>query len=227
MVALFVLFLFLFFVILDLVVLKFQKRIHPAFEIKSPKYLQFSTQKEIYNTDEIFFSPGHTWLKYDSDLAVNLGLDEFAVKALGNAPVNNYPAINKKIKKGDILFQSESDDKKIKFFSPIDGVVKSVKSNSTKRKNIYDQWMIQMIPMNINPKRNSFLTGKEASQWMKKEFARLEDFINQHAQKKELAGVTMFDGGSIVEGAIFNLPENKIELFEKEFLSLQSGVKNA
>ena len=222
MVALFVLFLFLFFVSLDLAVLKFQKKSYPAFEITPAELSQLSFENNIPNFDEIFFSPGHTWLKFDNNGFVNLGVDEFASKVLGKIPVSSCSSINERIKKGDILFQSESGNKKLKFLSPIDGIINSIIPNPVNKTNSspYNEWVIKLQPNDFNKKQNSFLTGTEASKWMKKEFVRLENFFSQHTTKKELAGVTMFDGGTIAEGAIFNLPENKIELFEKEFLSL-------
>ncbi len=219
MVALFVVFLFLFFVSLDIIVLIFQKKIHPAFEIDSSNYLQFSKGKNILNSNEIFFSPGHTWLKYDENGFINIGLDEFASKLLGNIPLKINSSINKQIKKGDVLFKSEVENKKLEFRSPIDGIVKSVNAN-TSNKNLNKNWILQIQSNNVNQNSKRFLTGSEALEWMRKEYSRLENFLNQHAPKKELAGATMFDGGTIAEGAIFNLPKNKIELFEKEFLSL-------
>ncbi|MCK7523453.1 MAG: hypothetical protein MZV64_40260 [Ignavibacteriales bacterium] len=65
-----------------------------------------------------------------------------------------------------------------------------------------------------------FLSGKEASNWIKKESIKLKDFIINHSLKTDLAGATMFDGGSLSNDTISLLVDNSVNDFEKEFLSL-------
>jgi hypothetical protein len=62
--------------------------------------------------------------------------------------------------------------------------------------------------------------GSNAVNWMKNEFKKLKDFLVMNSVKTELAGVTMYDGGNVMEGAIANLDENTAKDFEAMFLSL-------
>ena len=102
MVAIFVLTMFLFFLAIDLVVLKIQGKYHPAFE---PSILQFdSSHFEINNYQipaDIYFSKGHTWLKKNRDGLISIGIDEFAASALGKLSILNYADEGKQLKRGD------------------------------------------------------------------------------------------------------------------------------
>ncbi len=219
MVAIFVVILFLFFVSLDFVVLKFQNKPHPAFEKIFPEYL--SLPNDISVPNDVLFSPGHTWIKQNKNGLVNIGLDEFVLKALGMIPIKNCSAINEEIKRGDVLFEGELGNKKINFISPIDGVVKSINTNfiSKEKYDPYKNWGVQLQPKNFDNKQTKFFSGNEAFEWMKNEFTKLENFLINYQNKKELAGLTMYDGGTISQDAVSDLSDVQIELFEKEFLS--------
>ncbi|MCB0753722.1 MAG: hypothetical protein KDC52_19775, partial [Ignavibacteriae bacterium] len=78
MVAIFVLAVFLSVLSIDLIVLKFQGKYHPAFETPSAQY-----DEPIYDGNVItipsnlFLSKGHTWLKKNKDGLIEIGIDPF------------------------------------------------------------------------------------------------------------------------------------------------------
>ena len=77
-----------------------------------------------------------------------------------------------------------------------------------------------MISKDSTKKSTLFISGNEALNWMKNEFSKLKDFIDDHSPKVELAGETMYDGGSLSNETVVFIVDNNLNDFEKEFLSL-------
>jgi glycine cleavage system H protein len=223
MVAIFVLAMFLIFLSVDLIVLKIQGKYHPAFE---PSFFQFnSSQVEINNypiPPDIFFSKGHTWLKKNNEGLISIGIDEFASSALGMISILNCADKGEQLKRGDMIFEAAYGNTNVKFLSPINGLVKSVNSNLIGKRvsNPYEAWGVQIASDDLTDNKQVFYSGKEAFHWIKKESIKLKDFIISHSLKPDLAGATMFDGGSLSNDAISLLVYNSVNDFEKEFLSL-------
>ena len=223
MVAIFVLTLFLFLISVDLIVLKIQGKSHPAFEPLLPQYDSsvFDRNSFVIPSD-IFFSKGHTWLKKNNDGLISIGIDEFGSMALGALSILNCTPVGQKLKRGEMIFEGTYGNKTVKFLSPISGIVKSVNENMFGKKisNPYETWGVQIASKDFFDNQKSFLSGIEASKWIKKEYVKLKSFINSHSPKIDLAGTTMFDGGSLSNDAISSLVDRSADDFEKEFLSL-------
>ena len=63
------------------------------------------------------------------------------------------------------------------------------------------------------------MSENQAKHWLKKEMRRLKDFLAESSFAPEAVGVTMYDGGNIIKGAISILSEKVILDFEEQFLS--------
>ncbi len=223
MVAIFVLSAFLFFILVDLVVLKFQGKYHPAFE---PSFSQLDLslfEKNRFTIPEnTFFSKGHTWLKKVNNELLNIGIDEFGMMALGKLAVVSCAPAGKELKRGDVLFEGAYGNKNVKFLSPVNGIIQSVNSNilGKNNSNPYSTWGVQILSKDFSENKNKFFSGSEAANWIKKECSRLKNFVDKHSQQVNLAGETMFDGGTISNDILYSLVDKSINDFEKEFLSL-------
>lgn len=223
MVAIFVLSVFLLFISVDLIVLKIQGKNHPAFE---PSFSQFDLLTFDKNSfavpSNILFSKGHTWLKKNMDGLIDIGIDEFGMTALGALSILNCATMGKELKRGETLFEAAYGNKIVKFRSPINGIVESVNTDIIGKKisNPYESWGVQLSSKNFAENQGMFFRESEAIDWMKKEFIKLKKFINTHSPKVELAGTTMFDGGSLSSDTITSLVDQSANEFEKEFLSL-------
>jgi glycine cleavage system H lipoate-binding protein len=223
MVALFVLGAFIFFIVLDLAVLKVQGKTHPAFEnILSITDLTILPEMEIKVPDSVALSKGHMWIRKNKHGLVEVGTDEFISKSLGNITIQNNLVIGKEVKRGDVLIEGILKNKKIKFLSPINGVVKSINSTSSDAVNSepYSNWNVELSSGEFIPGKGLFLSGRDALNWLKQEFIKLDNFLMEKSVRPELAGVTMYDGGKVVEGVSGMLIKDIAEDFEKEFLSL-------
>jgi len=153
---------------------------------------------------------------------VDVGIDELGMMALGSLSILNCAVLGKELKRGEVLFEGAYGNKTVKFLSPINGIVNSVNTNIVGKKisNPYENWGIQLLAKDFPENQELFLSGKEATKWMEREFIKLKKFIDSHSPKIELAGITMFDGGSLSNDMLSSLIEQSVNDFEKEFLSL-------
>lgn len=223
MVAIFVLAMFLSLLTIDLIVLKYQGKYHPAFEPVLPQYvLTVSDGKVITIPSNLFFSKGHTWLRKKKDGLLEIGIDPFGTTALGTLSIQKCADSGEKIKRGSMIFEGSYGNKTVRFLSPVNGIVKSI-NNSIIGKKIsdpYKEWGIQIVSEDSPENGELFLAGSEALNWMKQEFIKLKGFLTEHSPKVELAGETMYDGGLLTDDAFAVMVDKSINDFEKEFLSL-------
>jgi glycine cleavage system H lipoate-binding protein len=219
MTALFVVLTFVLFIIIDILVLKFQKKKHPAFE-NAP--ISVFNKKGLLFPENILISKGHTWVQILQGGLVKIGIDDFVMKALGKLSIIDIVKENTVVKKGDIIFQGAVGRKRVSFRSPIEGTIKMV-NKETIGKLLNDpyenSWGIILSPINMEENLNTLKSGNELTEWLRSEFIRLKEFLSNRIPKLELAGATMHDGGNIIEGAVSNISEDGIQDFEKEFLT--------
>ena len=178
----------------------------------------------IFNKSSIYAPAGyslskfHTWVHHEEN-AVKVGIDNFAVKALGNIFIKKIVNPGKAVKKGDTIIEGEVHGRQINFKSPVSGTIKAVNKllfGNTVKDAFGKDWGVE-----IEQKANgeSLLSGSEAHHWLKKEMRKLKDFLAESSFAPEAVGVTMYDGGNIVEGVLSSLNTDVITDFEKEFLS--------
>jgi len=224
MVAIFVLITFLLFIAIDWLVLKSQKKKHPAFENSSSIADIAVFTKEIFRAPlEIFLSKGHTWAQKNEYGLIKIGIDEFILKALGKIAITKTAETGQAVKKGDVLFEAAVDNKVLSFRSPVQGTVKFINPAILNKKitDPYgDDWGVLLAAENFSEIKNSLFTGIEIKKFLREEFSRLKDFLHQHTLRPELVGATMFDGGNVVEGAVSSVTDKGIEEFEKDFLNI-------
>ena len=180
-------------------------------------------KKSIIAPEGYYFSKGHVWAQMMGSEKIKAGIDDFVIHALGKLQVSEIIPAGTKIRKGDVMIKGKFDSKLVSFLSPVDGVIDSINKNIL-GKVISDpynnDWGVVIKTDNANNSLNPFFLGNNAVNWMKDEFKKLKEFLVMNSYKPGLAGVTMYDGGNVVEGAIANLDDNGMKDFEAMFLSL-------
>lgn len=218
MVAVFVVLTFALFLLIDYFVLKAQRKEHPAFVT-----YQVFDKGSFLLPDGFLLSSGHTWVKLLKDGLAVIGIDEFVLKAFKNITLKSVLPEGSFIKKGEILLEGVVGNNKIHFRSPIDGEIKFVSKNIEKL-NVDDpyntEYGITVVPKDFSQNSTALKSGKNGLNWLKEEFSRLKDFLTLHTSDPEVAGLTMADGGNIVEGVLSNFDEKTVNEFEKNFLSI-------
>lgn len=215
MVALFVVLTFLFFILIDLLVLKAQGKEHPAFAVKV-------FDKRFFFPSEAILSTGHLWLQKAQNRLYKLGIDEFILKALGKLHLIPLKAEGESVNKGEPILQAVFGNRTITFRAPVDGSIKFVNKNTNEKPvdDPYgDDWAMLIEPKtNISLSTTSLKSDNDAIKWLHDEFNRFKDFVAAKAGQPELVGVTLQDGGNIVEGVLRSFDDNTIKEFEEQFL---------
>jgi glycine cleavage system H lipoate-binding protein len=180
-------------------------------------------KKSIIAPEGYYFSKGHVWAQKMGSEKIKAGIDDFVIHALGKIQVAEIIPAGTKIKKGDVMIKGKFDSKTVSFLSPVDGIIDSINKNIL-GKIISDpynnDWGVVIKTENAGNALVPLFIGGGAIGWMKDEFKKLKDFLVMNSYKPGLAGVTMYDGGNVVEGAIARLDENSMKDFEAMFLSI-------
>jgi glycine cleavage system H lipoate-binding protein len=224
MVALFVLITFILFIVVDFFVLKAQRKTHPAFApaMQTADFSIFNKNDFGGFHDGIFVSNGHTYVQKNEYGLLKVGVDKFILKALGNMKIARTAAIGEKVNKGDVLFEVPFKNRTLHFRSPINGTVKFVNQNLQKniKKAFDNDWAVLVSPENFESDKRDLLYGDQLNSWFSKEVEKFKDFLSSHAAEGRLAGVTMYDGGNIAEGALSFLSDESVAEFENKFLNI-------
>ncbi|MCF8262249.1 MAG: hypothetical protein K9J12_15860 [Melioribacteraceae bacterium] len=226
MVALFVALLFITFLVIDYFIVRSKKVKHPAFERSlslADSTLPLFDAKQLNLPKGVLLSEGHIWSKEVGNETLQLGLDEFILKALGKVKLNWSVGEGDSVQKGDVLFSANILGKELKFYSPIEGTVSStnLKPVVNNSEEVYEKgWLVQIAPENLLESKASFFDSFNAKEWLQDEFSRFKEFLAVQTAQPQLAGVTMYDGGEIVQGVVSYLDENQIKKFEDEFLKV-------
>jgi len=216
MVALFVVVTFLLFILVDFLVLKAQGKEHPA----SATMKVFN--KMFFFPADAFLSKGHLWAQRIQNGFIKVGIDEFVQRALGKVELIPVKNDGEKISSGDVLFHGRFGKKTVTFRSPLNGTVKQMNKNLLNKKveDPYgDDWGVIVEPASVENDLNAMYSTKSANSWLKDEFNRLKDFLALNSHQPGLAaGITLQDGGNIVEGVLREFDEETVKKFEEQFL---------
>jgi glycine cleavage system H lipoate-binding protein len=224
MVALYVLLGFLLLLVIDYFVLKGEKKYHPAFQ-KSFEVVEDVVFDNISVTipADSYVSKGHTWAELQGNGLIKVGVDDFILKSLGKFIVTKLAKSGSVIKKGDVIIEAKLGDKSLNFRSPVDGTVNFINDDlvgKTISDPYGDDWGIMLSPINFEKNAATLKTNEKVVEWMRSEFARLKSYLLQSTAQPSLTGVTMFDGGKMIEGAVAHLNKESIKKFEDEFLKI-------
>jgi glycine cleavage system H lipoate-binding protein len=224
MVALSVLLGFILLLICDYVVLRAEKKIHPAF-VKNYKIIDSVAFNNLSVTipADTFVSKGHTWAKPDKNGLLKVGVDEFITKSIGDFVITDVAPNGILLNEGDPIIEARLGNKTVVFRSPVSGKV-ILQNQDLQGKRIDDpfneDWGVLIKTQEPKQFPARLKINEEVIEWMKEELIRFKNYLEERLTDPKLAGVTMFDGGHIVEGVVSHLDKESIEIYEKEFLSI-------
>lgn len=224
MVALYVLLGFILLLLIDYFVIKGEKKFHPAFKknFEVVENVVFDNISVTVPADS-YVSKGHTWAEVLGNGLLKIGVDEFVLKSVGKFLVTNIIKSGSVVKKGDVVIEAKLGDKNLSFRSPVDGTVNFINDDLI-GKTISDpygeDWGLMVTPINFEKNAASLRSNEKVVEWMKNEFLRLKNYLVETSVQPQLAGVTMMDGGKMIEGAVAHLNKESVKKFEDEFLKI-------
>ena len=154
-----------------------------------------------------YFHNGHAWARIESGGYIRVGLDDFALKVLGEADALDLPLIGKELDQNKAGWGLKRKDNLADVLSPVDGVIMEV--NSTVRENpklandepYGDGWLFMVRTPDVKGTMKKLMVDQDSLNWINAEVSHLETMI------EEVAGPLAADGGYLADDIYGNLPD--------------------
>jgi glycine cleavage system H lipoate-binding protein len=164
--------------------------------------------------EDFYYLPNHIWIKVEGEV-VKIGIDDFAARLIGKMENVELPDKNV-ISKDDACWRLGSHNRMVRMTLPTDTEVIEkndlVQSDPTIiQKEPYGRgWLLKIkSPAGVG----NMLKGSQAIDWLEKEFEKLHQEFETHV------GITITDGGEIVDNIHERLTNEEWNRLVTRFLS--------
>ena len=232
MVPLLTLLTFGFFIIFELIVREIKAR-----KKKRSLYLDSKTSKpyqpisELFQNIQInlpkglFVSKGHVWIKVLPKGEVKTGLDNFCPKLITQIDTIKFHNPGDRVNNQGGMCTIYQGDKKLTFFSPLDGIIKEVNPELLKNPKIIchdpfgEGWVYRVRPsLEISYLVENEKMDKEILDWEQEEMDRLANFILSDPSAKTELEEKLKKKKFGLQGLLDNLDSFHWMKFEENFL---------
>jgi glycine cleavage system H lipoate-binding protein len=154
-----------------------------------------------------YFHGGHAWARIESGGYIRVGLDDFALKVLGEADALDLPLMGKELDQGKVGWGLKRRDNLADVLSPIDGVIVEVNSEIREKPGMANRepygggWLFMVRTPDVKATMGKLMTDQNSLTWMNTEVSRLESMI------EDVAGPLAADGGYLASDIFGNLPD--------------------
>jgi glycine cleavage system H lipoate-binding protein len=223
MVALFAVVTIVFFLGVDFVYQRVQKRKAQA-TVPQSIYAKANAISRIAVPEGLFFHPGHTWASLAESGIAKVGIDDFARKLFGTIDGIEFKKTTGEVKQGEPLFVIKQGNRTVEMVAPVDGYIKATNAKvagdpSVLKSDTYQHgWLAAIQPTNLKKNLEKLNIADTAKAWVREEYARLRDFFAATTFENQLVGQTLQDGGPPVEGVLEFMSDEAMTKFEEEFL---------
>ena len=165
-----------------------------------------------------YFHDGHAWARIESGGCIRIGLDDFALKVLGEADALDLPLMGKELDQGKIGWGLKRKDNSADVLSPIDGVIVEVNSEIREKPDMANRepygggWLFMVRTPDVKATIGKLMADQQSLTWMNREVSNLENMI------EDVAGPLAADGGYLVNDIYGNLPDIGWNNLTKAFL---------
>ncbi len=200
---------------------KIERQMKPAVRLITPSTRESGSQHEFNVPAGIFISQNHTWVNIEMNGTARVGLDDFVRKIIKNLDSVELPALNKNIKKGELLFSIRHDSHTINICSPISGKVTLLNTEHVEHpewiasKPFELSWMCCIDPSNLPEELASLRIGVDSINWYKAEIDKYNDMVKGLEKKRQETGSSA-NGGD--KAGKQKTDETFMEEFAKTFL---------
>lgn len=165
-----------------------------------------------------YFHNGHTWARIESGGYIRIGMDDFALKVLGEMDGYDLPLMGKVMEQEVPSWGINRQGHWADVLSPAGGVI--VESNQQIRenprlanKNPYeDGWLFLLRTDDLKASMKKLMDDRSSLPWLKEEVKTLEQMV------EDVAGPLSADGGIFAPDVYGNLPQLGWDRLTKTFL---------
>lgn len=154
-----------------------------------------------------FYHPGHTFAKVVGGNLVQVGMDDFAKQALGQAKLVNLPQVGRILKQGEIAWEVQVGERKVSQPMPVTGTVVEVNENSG------SSWIVKVKALGLRQNLANLIHEAMAGEWMAAARSRFQNAFSSSLTP------AMQDGGELVSGFAQHLENDQWKAFCEEFFN--------
>jgi glycine cleavage system H lipoate-binding protein len=165
-----------------------------------------------------YFHNGHAWACIESGGYIRVGLDDFALKVLGQADAFELPLMGKELDQNKVGWGLKRKHNLADVLSPVDGVIMEVNSKVRENPRLANHepygggWLFMVRTPDIKSSMKKLMIDQDSLTWMNGEVKNLETMI------EEVAGPLAADGGYLADDIYGNLPDLGWDNLTKKFL---------
>jgi glycine cleavage system H lipoate-binding protein len=159
----------------------------------------------------VYIHPSHTFARLAADGEIEVGMDEFAQRALGEIKVEDLPQVGQHVHQGEKAWRVRVGYRSLVQRIPVDGIVTAINSTGS-------NWLLKIKTDRWSENMANLIQGASISQWLKSVRSKL---LLNHAG--ELAP-SMQDGGELVQGFARHFDDAQWQAFCKDFFNCESNI---
>ncbi|MFZ2323696.1 MAG: glycine cleavage system protein H [Ignavibacteriaceae bacterium] len=132
--------------------------------------------------DRYYDQANHIWLKPNIDnTEFEIGLDEVAVKNIGDLVYLSFDNITTSVSKGNIIGKLEASKMIDNLLVPLSGEIISLNENVIKNPSIVNEdpynngWLFKIKPSNWQVEKENLINPDNAEEWLIKELNSVQD----------------------------------------------------
>jgi glycine cleavage system H protein len=148
---------------------------------------------------DLFYAPGHTWLRRRKSGALELGIDDLAQRLLTSVTAVDLAGPGMTVARGDIIAVLHGGGREVRIEAPVAGTIAGMNAAVlrdpalVKRDGYARGWLVAITP--ADPSFAALPRGEEAESWLRRESARWSRFV------EERLGFSAADGGELLAPA--------------------------
>ena len=162
-----------------------ERQMKPTVRLITPSTKESGSRHEFNVPAGIFVSRNHTWVNMEMNGTARVGLDDFVRKIVSKIDKVELPALNKEIKKGELLLAFTHNSRTISISSPISGKVTLVNTEHIEHPELIGlipfelSWMCCIEPSNLSEELHSLKIGLDSIKWYREEIDKYADIVRK------------------------------------------------
>ena len=176
----------------------------------------------------LFFHPGHAWVRVEDRDTVTVGVSDFAQKLVGPLGRVRLPAVGASLAQGETAITLDADGRAVPMLAPIDGTVVAVNDRINASSDIVkdspygDGWLLKVRNARLAANLKNLMSGSFARRWMDS----VCESLGAEVAPIEL-GKVYLDGGQLVDGLARSLSPDNWDRVARRFFLTEDGGRNA
>jgi len=176
----------------------------------------------------LFFHPGHTWVRVEGGDTVTIGISDFAQRMVGPLGRVCLPAVGESLAQGETALTLEAGGASVPMLSPVDGTVVAVNPRLGETSGVVndspygDGWLLQVKASRLAGNLKSLMSGSLASKWMD----TVCESLGAEMAPMEV-GTVYLDGGQLVNGLARSLSPDDWDRVARRFFLTEEGGRDA